>query len=307
MKISIRKKKTKQGISLFLDYNTPKNRYEFLKLYLSSKMHIFKSFKTFIKFKASLRRLLILLPILSSVIGRAQDDDLHFDAVVQAWKNIKATIQLIRQDQVAFMAGRVVYPLIQENPLPDITTREEFGQAYNILFDSTLKRALFGLKPSDLFEHEGNWSYGQGDVWFDPDGKIIAINYSSPAEHRRKDSLTEETYRLLYPGIAHWKRNLLVCKMGKRLIRVDEVGDDLRYIAWGKGKTISDKPDLVLFKGVQEMDGTGGSYTITFSNGPWTYSFEYIALSDDEDDLGLHLHILKNGKKIARYTCVQMK
>jgi serine protease inhibitor ecotin len=34
MKISIRRKKTSKGISLFLDYNTPKNRYEFLKLYL---------------------------------------------------------------------------------------------------------------------------------------------------------------------------------------------------------------------------------------------------------------------------------
>jgi len=58
--------------------------------------------------------------------------------------------------------------------------------------------------------------------------------------HRRKDSLTEETYKLLYPGIAHWRSNLLVCRAGKRLIRVDEVGDDLRYIAWGEGKTISD-------------------------------------------------------------------
>src|SRR5690348_7432395 len=34
MTISIRRKKTKKGISLFLDYNTASNRYEFLKLYL---------------------------------------------------------------------------------------------------------------------------------------------------------------------------------------------------------------------------------------------------------------------------------
>ncbi|TDW97556.1 hypothetical protein [Dinghuibacter silviterrae] len=254
-------------------------------------------------------RLLILLPVLSSLIGRAQDDNLHVDADAQAWKCITATIQLIQQDRVAALAGRVVYPLIRENPLPDVTTRKEFGQVYNRLFDSTLKRVLVGLKPSDLFEHEGNWSYGQGDVWFDPEGKIIAINYSSPSEQQQKDSLTEETYRLLYPGIAHWKRNLLVCKVSKRLIRIDEVGDDLRYIAWGEGKTISEKPDLVLFKGVQEMNGTMGSYTITFLNGPWTYSFEYTAVSDDVDEYpsSLYLNILKNGKKIARYICLQTK
>jgi hypothetical protein len=250
-----------------------------------------------------------LLPVLWSVIGRAQDDALHLDAAAEAWTNIKATIQLIRNGRVVSLAGRVVYPLVRQNPLPDITTRKEFGQAYNMLFDPTLKRVLFGLKPSDLFEHDGNWSYGEGDVWFDPDGKIMAINYSSLAEHRRKDSLTEETYRLLYPGIAHWKRNVLVCKVDKRLIRVDEVGGDLRYIAWGEGKTISDKPDLVLFKEEQEIVGNGGSYTITFSNGPWTYTFEYTALADSGDKFppGLYLHILKKGKKIARYTCVQMK
>lgn len=267
---------------------------------------IFVSFK---RCKASLRLLLILVPVLSSLVGQGQNDDLHFDAAAQAWKNIKATIQLIRQDQVASLAGHVVYPLRRENPLPNITTRKEFGREYNILFDSVLKRTLSGLKPSDLFQHEGDWSYREGEVWFDPDGKIIAINYSSPSEHRRKDSLTEKTYRLLYPGIAHWKRNLLVCKVGKRLIRIDEVGDDLRYIAWGEGKTISDKPDLELFKGVQKMDGTMGSYTITFSNGPWTYTFNYTAVGDggDASPLGLYLNIWKNGKRIVRHSCVQMK
>jgi hypothetical protein len=265
------------------------------------------NFKTFIKLEARLHLLVIVLSVFLSLTGRSQDDDLHVEADAQTWRNIKATIQLIRQDQVVFLSGRVVYPLIRENPLPDITTRKEFDREYNILFDSTLKRVLFDLKPSDLFQHEGDWSYGQGDVWFDPDGKIIGINYSSPTELRRKDSLTEETYRLLYRGIAHWKRNVLVCKVGKRLIRVDEVGDDLRYIAWDDGKTISDKPDLVLFKGVQKTDGELGSYSITFSSGPWTYLFEYIAVGEKEDDLGLFLHILKNGKKIALYRCVQMK
>lgn len=255
------------------------------------------------------RCLAILLLLLPAVTGWAQDDALHFDAAADSWKNIKATIRLIRQNRVASLASRVVYPLIRENPLPDITTRKKFGETYDILFDSTLKKVLFRLKSSDLFEHEGNWSYGEGDVWFDPDGKIIAINYSSPAERRRKDSLTEETYRLLYPGIAHWERNLLVCKVGKRLIRVDEVGDDLRYIDWRNGKTISDKPDLVLLKGEKKPDGTGGSYTITFSKGQWTYLFEYGALSDSGDDSpsGLYLNILKNGKRVARYTCVEMK
>lgn len=257
----------------------------------------------------SFRPLLILLLVLPSITGRAQNDDFPFNAPAQAWKNVKATIYLIEHDQVTSLANRVVYPLLRENPLPNITTRVKFARAYNTLFDSTLKRALIGLTPSDLFEHEGNWSYGEGDVWFDPDGNIIAINYSSSAEQRRKDSLTENTYRLLYPGIAHWERNLIVCGAGKRLIRVDEVGDDLRYIAWFEGKTISDKPDLVLFKGVQKGDGTQGSYSVTFSSGQVTYRFEYVALADDQDDdpAGLYLHILKDGKEITRYTCVQMK
>ena len=66
-------------------------------------------------------------------------------------------------------------------------------------------------------------------------------------------------------------------------------------------------PDLVLFKGVEELDGTEGSYTITFSNGPWTYSFENIADAEDEKNIGLFLDVLKNAKSIARYRCMQMK
>lgn len=263
--------------------------------------------KGFDSSKALLRRLLVLLPVLSSITGWSQDEDFPVNGAAQTWKNVKATIQLIRQERVGSLAGRVVYALRRQNPLPDITTREEFERAYNILFDSTLKKTLFSLKASDLFQHLGNWSYGDGGVWFDPDGKIIAINYSSPAERRRKDSLTKETYRLLYPGIAHWDRNVLVCKAGERLIRVDEVGNDLRYIAWGKGKAISDKPDLVLFKGVEKMDGELGSYNITFSNGPWTFLFEYIAVAEKEDEEGLFLYISNNGKQTARYSCVQMK
>jgi hypothetical protein len=270
---------------------------------------ILKNLKGFIGIKAALRCLLVLLPVLSSVIGRGQDNELHPDADAEAWKKIKATIELIRHDRVASLAARIVYPLVRENPLPDIANRKEFDSAYTVIFDSTLKRALVRLKPSDLFQHEGDWSYEQGDVWFASDGEIIAVNYSSPAERRRKDSLTEQIYQLLYPGITHWDRNVLVCSAGKRLIRVDEIGDDLRYISWGKGKTISDKPDLVLFKGVQKTDGTIGSYTITFSNGPWTYSFDYTAAGDDGDDLplGLYLIISKNGKEVVRYACKRMK
>jgi hypothetical protein len=157
-------------------------------------------------------------------MGRAQGDDLHFDAAAQAWKNIRATIQLIRRDRVVALAGRVVYPLRRENPVPDITGRSDFGRAYAMLFDSTLKVALMGLTSSDLFGHWGDWSYGGGDVWFN-------------------------------------------------------------------------------------SDGTLGSYTITFLNGPWTYIFDYTALADSGDDspFGLYLHVLKNGKKIGRYACVQVK
>lgn len=261
------------------------------------------------RFYEFLRLLLVFFSVLLVMIGRAQDDALHFDPDAQAWNNIKATIALIRQNRVALLAGRVVYPLVRQNPLPDITNRKEFAFAYPMLIDSALRRALFRLKLADLFQHEGEWSYGEGDVWFDSDGKIIAINYSSPAERRRKDSLTEETYRVLYPGIAHWDKNVLVCRVGKRLIRVDDMGDDLRYISWGAGKTISDKPDLVLFKGVKETDGTLGSYTITFKSGPWTYTFDYTAVADSGDDFpaGLFLNVLKNGKKVARYVCRETK
>jgi hypothetical protein len=40
-------------------------------------------------------------------------------------EHIRAAIQLIREDRVAALAGRVVYPLRRENPLPDIKNGAE--------------------------------------------------------------------------------------------------------------------------------------------------------------------------------------
>ena len=133
---------------------------------MNSKKGIVKNFATFIKLKVSFCRLLILLPVLSSLIGQAQDDGPPFDVVAQAWKNIKATIHLIQQDRVASLAGRVVYPLIRENPLHDISNQREFAQAYKILFDSTLKmNEAFPTRRS--IRRWRNWRpWGPSSAWW---------------------------------------------------------------------------------------------------------------------------------------------
>jgi hypothetical protein len=58
---------------------------------------------------------------------------------------------------------------------------------------------------------------------------------------------------------------------------------------------------------VQQADGSGGNYSITFTNGPWAYTFDNIVMGADDEKSGLFLNISKDGKDIVRYTCVEMK
>jgi hypothetical protein len=87
----------------------------------------------------------------------------------------------------------------------------------------------------------------------------------------------------------------------------------LRYIAWSKPKTITEKPDLILSHGVQEFQGTMGGVTYTFSNGQYYYQVDQRDMAELEDQIGLFLRIfdnkkdLKDEKELTSYRCLELK
>jgi hypothetical protein len=193
-------------------------------------------------------------------------------AILEKYKQI---IALIKENNANKLAALIAYPLKRTNPLPDITTQKAFVTYYPIIFDEAFQKKLQNYSDSCVFEHHS--AYGlvggvfDGDMWLNEDGKILVINYLSDKEFHLKNQLTAKIQAQLHPSIREWKENILVGKSKNLTIRVDLTEKSLRYVSWSKGHTMAEKPDLILFNGLQEQQGTMGGTTWTFKRKKWTY------------------------------------
>lgn len=206
-------------------------------------------------------------------------------------------IKLIKHDGITGLADKIRYPIKRPNPIPDIETREQFILYYPILFDSTFKKKLTSkiFDSSNTIDRDEGFGLSNGDLWLDHAGRIMAVNYSSAQELELLRLLHQETENKIHTTVQNWKRNILVCQSDEFLIRIDLLEDNqLRYISWSKTKNISEKPDLVLFNGKRDFQGTMGGVTYTFEDGDWTYTIDRVQLAESEDQLGLYLRVYQN-------------
>src|SRR5262249_48844874 len=135
-------------------------------------------------------------------------------------------------------------------------------------------------------------------------GKIMTINYESSQETRLRIKLTESIKAHAHPSIRDWIENVMVCRSNNLLIRIDRTAKGLRYVSWSKGHTIAEKPDLILYNGKVESQGSAGGWTWTFTNGRWTYIIDKVDLCEDAYKCGLFLQLLSGGKE---YSSIRMQ
>jgi hypothetical protein len=225
-------------------------------------------------------------------------------------EQLETIIDLVRNDQIIELSKKILYPIKRQNPLPDIETREEFILYYPILFDSIFKAKLTNTKfdSTNTINHYTGFGLFRGDIWLYDNGDIMTINYQSSKELELLNKLHTEIEEKIHKSVSNWKKNILVCETDKFLIRVDLLeNNDLRYISWNKPKKITDKPDLILLKGVQEFQGTMGGVTYTFQNQDWTYQIDRVEMAETDDKLGLYLRLYQNGIEKASYKTKEIK
>ncbi|OIR05705.1 hypothetical protein GALL_121400 [mine drainage metagenome] len=213
-------------------------------------------------------------------------------AVIRHFRQI---IKLIKTDNVQELSKLIAYPLNRQNPLPNIKNASDFILYYPTLIDDSFKDLLKQYNDSVIFEHNGRYGLVggnfSGEIWIDDDGKILGFNYSSKKEQAYKQVLMEKIKKEIYPTVNAWNENVLVAKSERLLIRVDRTDQGLRYVCWSKGMTMKDKPDIILYNGVEEHQGTMGGWTWTFTNGDWTYVVEDAEMCDDPKYCGLFLEL----------------
>ncbi|ATL99837.1 hypothetical protein IU367_10155 [Aeromonas bestiarum] len=172
------------------------------------------------------------------------------------------------------LANQMKYPFKQEYPIPIIKNSPEMVARFDEVFDDAILKSIATSRIGQDWQTMG-WRgimLGSGEVWLDFDGKVIAINHQTAQAAELKARLIARQKSGLHPGLREYQRPELMWQTEKFTIRIDNMDDGhYRYASWAKGKTLSDKPDLVLSNGTVRVEGTGGNHTYQFKSGPYRY------------------------------------
>jgi hypothetical protein len=224
----------------------------------------------------------------------------------------KKILNLIAQNKSVELSKIVEYPLKRPNPIPDIKNAKEFVAYYPNLFGTKFKKLIPKFSQKEVFVK--NDLYGMvsdvftGEIWFDETGKIVSINYFSDKEMALEKSLTKMVQSVIHPSVNQWESNVFVGQSKNLLVRVDRLSNgDLRYVSWSKGKSISQKPDLVIPDGEMVQEGTLGGKFWRFKNNDWEYSIVNQEACANCDENSYELVLTENGKEKSRIVLVLTK
>ena len=244
----------------------------------------------------------ILFLFLFTRILRAQENEFNY---TQKLKQINKIIDLIKNKNMNELAEMVKYPLNRPFPIPVINNKEEFIAYYPIIFDQSFIKLLTATKysqentiPDYNFLRLGILD---GKIWFDDKGRITTINYESSKEIEMVNILTKKIISSMHASVTKWEYHIFAGKTDKAIIWLDMMKDhSFRYIAWNLPKKITDKPDIILYNGIDERQGQIGGDWYIFKNKDWTYIVEYNALDNDRELAGYYLQLQQNGVEKLR-------
>lgn len=196
------------------------------------------------------------------------------------------------------IASLVTYPLKRTYPLEDVKSKDEMLMRFATIFDSVLLLRIARSKTEDW--RAMGWRglmLDNGVLWMDDAGKIIAINHQSEKEKRLQEKAIQKEKQALPPSLQIFVTPLYNIVTKRFRVRIDELaGDQLRYASWSL-KHSNKEPDLVLYNGVFEAQGSGGNHTITFTNGQYRYVVAINRLGTIEIPEAL-ITVFKEGKEL---------
>ncbi len=214
---------------------------------------------------------------------------------------VKKVLQAFKGKNINDIAKLVSYPLEREAPLPAIKNEKEFIQRFNDVFDQHLLSTIVNSKPQKDWDEVG-WRgimLGDGDVWINYDGQISAINYQSHTELMVSNRLRAKGRRALHRSVSQYAKSVLDWQTKRFHIRVDELKNgQLRYTSWAKNKKTSQKPDLVLFNGQLQVDGSGRNQSYVFHNGDFKYQLKVNSIGISSATYGM-LKVFKGEQEVG--------
>ncbi|MCU8056801.1 hypothetical protein L5L78_11420 [Shewanella sp. SM34] len=246
--------------------------------------------------------------LIFSVMGLSINANAADEAMPQEYiPLVQGLIDAAKANDLEAIAKRVAYPLKREYPIPAIQNTQEMIARFDQVFDPKLLEQIAHSKIEADWQTMG-WRgimLDSGVVWLDFDGKIIAINYQTLVEAKLKAEFIAKQQRALHPSVSEFVGPALSWETAKFTIRVDDMGNSqYRYAAWAKGKSLSEKPDLVLNKGKLVFDGSGGNHSYQFRSGPYQYHC-YVTVLGTSDSPPGELVVYKNDEEILKQAVIK--
>lgn len=169
----------------------------------------------------------------------------------------------IAQGDKETFADLAQYPLRRTYPLHNITNKQEMVACFDLIFDDGFRAVVDSLSYND-WDQMGWRGYMllSGEIW-ESDGEVIAVNYSSPAEQKLRDSLIQAEFNSLHPSLqGDWtpidRLNLADDIYGFARIDKSTVSETLyRLSLFAKNAKTSDKP-IVCLNGYAQYEGNMG-------------------------------------------------
>ncbi|WP_421271075.1 hypothetical protein [Aeromonas veronii] len=206
------------------------------------------------------------------------------------------------------LANQMKYPFKQEYPIPAIKNASEMLTRFDEVFDDAILKSIATSRVGQDWQAMG-WRgimLGSGEVWMDFDGKVIGINHQTAQAAKLKAELIARQKSDLHPSVREYKSPALMWQTEKFHIRIDELDDGhYRYASWAKGKTLADKPDLVLKNGTVRVEGSGGNHTYLFTSGPYRYECVVTVLGERGVPPG-ELVVYKNEVEIVHQPVIKV-
>ena len=198
-------------------------------------------------------------------------------------KCIQSFIDTLKTGKKEAIAEMVAYPLKREYPIPDVVDKSDFIKRYDEIFDTTLKNEITKSDPGKDWSDMG-WRgimLNQGNVWMDFDGRLTSVNYQSQVEIDHKKKLIAAQKKELDSSIAFFQKPICVLETDKFRIRIDSLGNEnYRYVSWSINKAMSEKPDLIIYRGNLVVEGSGGNHQYEFKKENYTYECAFIVAGE---------------------------
>lgn len=105
-------------------------------------------------------------------VAGAQDDSLVNRRAFRFW-------QAVEMGDKATVASLIAYPIkvhVAGGVLKTIRSRNELMSQYDAIFSPAYRKAISDAMPRNMFARDQGIMLGRGEVWFDANGEVIALN-----------------------------------------------------------------------------------------------------------------------------------